>query len=256
MTTTLPLSISASAADRVLSDLRIKRPEEIDVELIAAHLGVSVLFRQLEHEEGRLLRSGSTGIIVVAQSARDSGRWRFVVAHELGHYVRHPKLDQFALCTDVDLESWYHASGHEIEANAFASELLMPEFIFKPQCDRNRPSLRDVRELADRFGTSITSTAIRFTRFSPEPCAVVLSKAGHVEWAARSDSFSFFIPRGKLLTSATYAGDLHNGRQVEDRPQLIDGSAWADGRELDLQEHSVMLVRFGAVLTFLWHKFK
>ena len=253
--TILPRSITSSAARGLIEELRIRTPEEIDVELIAAHKGLSVMFKPLVKEEGHLMRAGKIGIIVVAESARRSHKWRFVVAHEIGHFVRHPELDQLKFCTDADLEDWYRSSGHEVEANHFAAELLMPETLFKRLCDCNRPSLRDVDRLADRFCTSLTATAIRFIEFCPEPCAVVHSVGGIVQWVAKTNGFPFFIPRGMRLSRQTYAGDLHAGEAVDDRPQLIGGSGWADGRDIDLQEHSRLLGSYG-VLTMLWHKWK
>jgi hypothetical protein len=58
------------------------------------------------------------------------------------------------------------------------------------------------------------------------------------------------------LSRDTYAGDLHAGVAVEDRPQLIDGSGWLMGGGFDLQEHSIRLGNHGAVLTLLWYKWK
>jgi len=251
-----PLSIISATVTQLLDELRIQDPSEIDVELIAASKGVSVIYKPLNNEEGHLFRTDDIGLIAVDESALASYKWRFVVAHELGHYLAHPTLDQFKLCTDTDLNSWYQNSGYEPEANQFAAELLMPTPFIKPRCDVNRPSLRDVKKLAKRFQTSLTSTAIRFVEFCPEPCAVVYSTAGTVEWTSKTKNFPFFIPKGMKLTNETYAGDLHNGLEVEDRPQLIDGSGWASGREIDLQEHSVKLGRYNSVLTLLWHKWK
>jgi Zn-dependent peptidase ImmA (M78 family) len=254
--TSLPRSVTASAANRLLEELKIRQPEEIDIELIAAHQGLSILFKPLRKEEGHLIHAGSVGIIVVAEAARGSGKWRFVVAHEIGHFVRHPKFDQLRYCTDADLHNWRRSGGHEVEANDFAAELLMPQSLFEKLCDCNRPSLREVDKLSALFQTSLTATAVRFVQFCPEPCAVVYSVNGIVEWASPTRSFPFFIPRGMRLTSETYAGDLHAGIAIEDRPQLIGGSGWADGCDIDLQEHSRMLGRYGAVLTLLWHKWQ
>ncbi|WP_160174504.1 ImmA/IrrE family metallo-endopeptidase, partial [Archangium violaceum] len=113
------------------------------MELIANHLNVLVKRRAIQQEEGRLLRAGNHGVIVVSEAAFNSSKWRFVVAHELGHFLRHPASDNFSVCTDGNLGD-YASSGRETEANDFASELLMPESLFKKLCDRNRPSLRDV----------------------------------------------------------------------------------------------------------------
>jgi hypothetical protein len=48
----------------------------------------------------------------------------------------------------------------------------MPETLFVFRCDRNRPCLKDVREPATAFETSLTATVLRFVRFAPEPCGL------------------------------------------------------------------------------------
>ncbi len=253
-----PASIARSAAQRVLTDLRIRKPREIDVELIAAHHGIQVRHRLLHHEEGHLVRAGKRAIIVVDSRHKGSEKERFTIAHELGHFFRHANVDQvdLSLCTSKDLNDWYSTSGFEPEANVFAAELLMPEFLFARRCDRNKPCLNDVRELADEFRTSLTATAIRFVEHSHEPCAVVHSTKGVIDWARRTRDFAFLPARGERLTTSTYAGDLFAGKPVDDRPQLVDGSAWPGGVDIDLQEHSMRLGSYPSVLTMLWHRYR
>lgn len=208
----------------------------------------------MRHEEGRLLRTQKLGIINVSDDAFTSNKWRFVVAHELGHFLRHPNNDNFEACTRGDLSN-YTGIGRETEANDFASELLMPEVLFKKACDRNRPSLRDVGELAERFKTSLSSTALRLVLFAPEPCAVVHSTDGIVDWLDWSPNFRLGIRKRTKLDRRTYAGDLFAAKPVDDRPSQVDGDAWSDSRwasEVDLFEHS-RKVSPNSVLTFLWH---
>ena len=129
---------SVSAARLVIADLQIRAAKEIDVDLIAAFHGILVRRSDLQHEEGRLLRAGSRGIINVDERAYSSNKWRFVVAHEIGHFLRHPSGDDFQACTKGDLSN-YAGSGREPEANDFASELLMPKVLFEKLCDRTAP---------------------------------------------------------------------------------------------------------------------
>ena len=251
-----PNPVAVAVARKVISSLRICRPKEIDIELIAAHYGILVRKRSLEHEEGRLLRAGQYGIMRVADEAYNSKKWRFVVAHEIGHFLRHPNTDDFEACTRGDLSN-YLGSGREAEANDFASELLMPQVFFEKRCDRNRPTLRDIAELADEFETSLTATALRFVLFSPEPCAVVHSTNGTVDWADSSRDFRLMIQKGRKLSSRTYAGDLFCGKTVTDRASQVDGDAWSDSQwasRFDLQEHS-RKISATSVLTFLWHRY-
>lgn len=224
------------------------------MELIAAHHDILVRRMRMQHEEGRLLRTAKHGIINVSDDAYTSNKWRFVVAHEIGHFIRHSDNDNFEACTRGDLSN-YAGSGREAEANDFASELLMPAALFRKRCDRNRPCLRDVGELAEEFKTSLTATALRFVLFAPEPCAVVHSTDGVVDWIDWSSSFRLAIRKGTRLDGRTYAGDLFAGKHVEDRPSQVDGDAWSISREaadIDILEHS-RKVSPRSVLTFLWH---
>jgi Zn-dependent peptidase ImmA (M78 family) len=63
----------------------------------------------------------------------------------------------------------------ETEANFFAAELLMPEFLFKPCC-RGIPSIRHISSLAERFRTSTLATAFQYWEYTSEPVALVLSE--------------------------------------------------------------------------------
>src|SRR5690606_21859830 len=151
---------AAKRAREVVTELGIRDPEELTVELIAAHYGAMTFYRPLRNEEGRLLRKGGRGIIVVADGLAGTPRARFVAAHELGHFLLHEGIDQYSLCQTADLTE-YRSHGIEAGANQFAAELLMPEPFFAPLCDRNRPCLDDLVELSKRFATSLMATAFR-----------------------------------------------------------------------------------------------
>jgi Zn-dependent peptidase ImmA (M78 family) len=249
-----PDPLAVRDARDLIAELQIRKPDEIDVELIANHRGLLVQKRPLTQEEGRIVHSGGVGVITVSERAFKSMKWRWVIGHELGHFHRHPEVDQYALCTATDLNAG-QGTGRESEANDFAAELLMPEFLFKKRCDRNHPTLKDVRELADEFQTSLTATAMRFVHYAPEPCAVVQSTRGAVDWCAWSESFRLGIRKGARLNSRTYAGDLFSGKVVGDYSQQVNGDAWSDSEwasGIDLFEHSIK-VSSASVLTMLWH---
>jgi hypothetical protein len=134
----------------------------------------------------------------------------------------------------------------------------MPTDLFRKKCERSRPSFRDVDALALEFGTSLTATALRFVQFASEPCAVVHSSKGVVDWLSWSADFRIFIKKGTRLTNRTYAGDLFAGTRVDDRATQVDGDAWSDASwaaDIDLFEHS-RKVASDSVLTFLWHEYK
>ncbi len=243
----------------LVEDLRIRDASEIEIDLIAAHLGLHVIFKPLANEEGHLVRNGAGGLIVVNDAARDTAKWRWVIAHEIGHFRQHRGADQFEACTDRDIHTWYVKSGVEAQANAFAAELLMPEILFKHRCEISRPSLTQIGELASAFQTSLSATALRFIAFSPEPCAVAHSTSGEIDWWASTDDFGFTLKKGFKLSNKTYAGDLFDGRSAPRQPLTVDGESWSDDSRAgarDVYEHSVLLGRFGSTLSLLSHAYE
>lgn len=101
----------------------------IDVFLIANNKGIDIIPGDLGDISGLLFRDGSRITIGVNQNHSET-RKRFTIAHEIGHLILHGdqplhvdkvfavKLRSHVSSEAVDLE--------EIEANAFAAELLMP----------------------------------------------------------------------------------------------------------------------------------
>lgn len=89
----------------------------------------------------RLVRQGKRGIIRTKSGIREDGRRRFAIAHELGHWFLHEKESQVFVCTAEQMRD-YKGSPVEVEANLFASELLMPTCLFRPLADNATPSLR------------------------------------------------------------------------------------------------------------------
>jgi Zn-dependent peptidase ImmA (M78 family) len=246
-------------ARRLLTELGIEAPDQLDqldVEDIAAHKGAAVMKRDLAGCDGRLLRSGDDALIVVDSRAYQSAKWRFTIAHELGHLLLHKDIDSLKLCTERDMND-YSGSGREQEANEFAAELLMPKAIFGRCCDEvKRPSMTHVRNLATRFATSLSATALRFVECTAEPCAIVYTEGDRIKWWAKNDGFGLWIERGEKVSQDTYAYDLAHGKHVDDRMQLTDGRAWCDESRADdvkLHEHPMALPTLGAVITLLWH---
>jgi hypothetical protein len=57
--------IGLTPAERVLQELGISEPTEIDLEAIAFHLGARVRFRRLEGCEARIIGCNDTAIITI-----------------------------------------------------------------------------------------------------------------------------------------------------------------------------------------------
>jgi hypothetical protein len=238
----------ALKAREIVKTLGIRDAKDIDVEAIAAHFDLIVLKGMLSGAQGRLVRNSKGGVVRLRSDLEQVARRRFVVAHELGHHLLHPS--RVAFCAEGDLVRYEPGNG-ETEANAFAAELLMPRRLFEPDCDAV-PSLERVALLAQKFGATLTATAIRFVELAPESCAVVWSEAGKVKWAITGREFPF-IRFGQVLSSYSHAHDAFRGRPLPTSPQPVPADAWTD-RSGELIEDSRYFDRFGAVLTLLWRR--
>src|SRR4051794_17856165 len=101
------MSAGTDRARSVARDLRastgIESPADLDLERLAAHLGVMVLWGPLAREEGHILHADRFAIARIDERLRGSPRGRFVVAHEIGHRLLHREVDHFARCTGEEM---------------------------------------------------------------------------------------------------------------------------------------------------------
>lgn len=110
------------------------------------------------------------GTAVVGVNSIDSpSRQRFTIAHELGHLILHVELD---LHVDkhfpIGLRSETSAKGvddHEIEANQFAAELLMPSEWIRREVEllRGTDVDRAISKLAEKYEVSTEAMSIRLS---------------------------------------------------------------------------------------------
>lgn len=257
-----PLSrkvIPQAEARRILGDLFIGAPHEIVLELISAAYDILVRESPLSGAEARLVRTNRCGVITVRSDLTPPGRKRFAIAHELGHFFLHPQTKQLKLCTDKDMSIWReNYLCEESEANAFAAELLMPEFLFAPLLKGKDPEFDFVRELADLFNATLTATALQFIRLTREPCTLVYSDGKTRGWTYSSRNFNsdFRITNRHQIHQYTCAYDLLRKRSNRERADNVPAGAWLDGYNPEgretVSEDSILLGSYGAVLSLIW----
>jgi hypothetical protein len=231
-----------SPAERVLQELGITDPREIDLEAIAWHLGVRIKLAELDGCEARIIGCHGRAIIRVDSRSRPRRR-RFSIAHELGHWRHH--RGRMLVCRAEDIGSHNQATP-EIErvADGYAADLLLPRYLFVPLARRyTKLNFRIVRELADLFDTSLTATAIRLVESRHSPAMLVCHGLQGRKWFTPSpDVPPRWFPRYDL-DPESFAFDLLFGDGHEQaHPRLIGADAWFDRHEAgryELQEHSV-----------------
>jgi hypothetical protein len=74
------------STEALLSELGMSRPEEIDVDAIASHLGVSVVCEPLRWIDAVLHVDGGRAVISV-NASKPEGRRRFSIAEKVGHWL-------------------------------------------------------------------------------------------------------------------------------------------------------------------------
>jgi Zn-dependent peptidase ImmA (M78 family) len=117
---------------KLLNDSMIYLPA-VDVEKIAKQQNIQLRREDLKDISGLIFRDGNQ--VIIGVNERDAvNRQRFTIAHELGHFFLHTQnplfidksIDKVATIKLRNQVSSEAVSLEEIEANAFAAELLMP----------------------------------------------------------------------------------------------------------------------------------
>lgn len=151
-------------AVQILKTLKIAQPP-VPLEQIAQYAGVEVLYKPAEQDISGFVYRHDNEVVIGINEDHPPTRQRFTLAHELGHLLLHDKdffIDHFEKFRNV--KSSQAVDPDEIEANAFAAELLMPEeFIFRDisQLDDNLTVDAAIKQLADRYFVSEKSMRIR-----------------------------------------------------------------------------------------------
>ncbi len=247
-------SLALLRANTIIQSLQIRHPSEIDIIDIAMERGAYVRERLIDGAEAWLVRKGKRAIITVNSRLSEQGRKRFAIAHELGHFELHGD-SQLLVCSDEDMYEWNESKAQEIEANEFASCVLMPEGIFSRYIKREAPNMDEVSELASEFQVTLTATGLRYVQLSPEPCALAITKNCALKWYRKSDSFGFHLKVREKLSPDTYAFDFFDGSELPVKPRKVPANAWIAGDvdpDGEITEHSVALKSYGVVLSLLW----
>lgn len=252
-----------NSAQRLIDELGINERSDLELlEQIAWERGALVTDKKLDGAEARIVIVGRRAIITVSSTIDDPHRRRFSIAHELGHLEMHRRENKVALCTNDDLDDWATRRSNmnlEQEANEFASALLMPDKFFTPLCEDREPSLDLIADLAEKFNTSLTATALRFTYFAIDACAIVYSKDGRIKWFQGSNEFyelGFFVDVRSKLDPDTMAARYFQGLSLPERQRNVPASTWLVSgnyqRTALIREQSWPMPSYHSVISLLW----
>lgn len=143
----------------------------VPVEKIARRLGVQIKYAPLDGDISGMAHIRDGVSVIGVNNLHHPNRQRFTLSHELGHLVLHASelerqvhLDRGSLYRDsVSSEG---TNIHEVTANAFASELLMPRRLIDIAVDAgvDMEDEEQVGRLARRFRVSMAAMYFRLSR--------------------------------------------------------------------------------------------
>ena len=233
----------------------VVEPDHIDLDAIAAAEGVAVRYRPLSGCEARLVVVDDRGIISVRHDAANIGRQRFSLAHELAHWMR-DRHSGGALCSSDDISpSDLGARSKETEANAYASQLVLPDYLVAPRATALAPTLDAAQTLAKTFKSSMTAAAIKLVRHVPVPAWVVCHRPNRAGWFIRGRAAppDLFVITAELHHDSPAFALLYGNQGGRTPIHLEPASRWLSGpvtRGKDVQCQSMRLPE-GSVLTIL-----
>lgn len=220
-------------AEVLLQHLGISQPSDIDLEVIAWHLGLKVKYRELTSCEARIVAMGDRGIVTI-DNRKLPERQRFSLGHELGHWHHH--RGKCLICRSDEIGGWGgKAIDPERVADGYASDLLMPWYLFKSALrTTKRPTLSFLRELKATFGVSLTAAAFRIIDSDHFPMMLIIhgEKRRRMFRASRSVPSRWF-PKDELDQDSQAFDMLYGKAQERSQPIKIGADAWFDRHDAD-----------------------
>jgi len=252
---------SQNHAIELLNSLGWKQPGDLSIEEIALSSGAYIKYSEMNKCEGRILMNKNNSIITVNSKIKYQPKINFIIAHEIGHLTMHRDISYLFSDTKQTLQQWLARGSHEIEANEFASELLMPSKLFKERIKGNKLSLDLIKDTANYFGASQTATFLKYKDIGDYDVSIIYLENSRVVWKQESENFPLkFIPKGFNAPEQSNCGDFFKGLPIEEIPVAIDALDWFpndfnidDYLDLELYEQCFK-VSDNSIICCLWVK--
>ena len=135
----------------------------VNIERIVKELGIEIGYAPSAKYSGMLIRKSDGKVLMGINNSESTGRMRFTIAHELGHFILFPKEN-----VNIDYRNKEYSSKKpkkEKIADFFAANLLMPEsFVqmdFKQVTSDGIFFENNLIQLADKYKVSVEAMRYR-----------------------------------------------------------------------------------------------
>ncbi len=182
-------------------------------------------------------------------------RKKFTYAHELGHVC----LDGGNLnsCQQSDINCFKRLDPSEINANTFASHLLLPESLIKDKIKGIEPSWDEISKLSKITQTSLITAATRFIELTDHICLLaVIGENKCIKYFKKSQSwFLHFDMNSRIIATESCTHKSFLRKESSDFTN-IQANLWIDDKRVSpdaqLLEWSLPINSYREVLTLLW----
>ncbi|SFF03255.1 ImmA/IrrE family metallo-endopeptidase [Spirosoma endophyticum] len=255
--------VIAELAETIAATYFKKAP--IEPALIADEEGISYCYGHYQNSFDGLLHCQEEHFHIFLNldrlGERDWPRTRFTFGHELGHYFideHRNELLSGKTPAHPSFNKLFQKNPVEIEADYFASCLLMPADFFRNFCVRSILNEALLENLSKHFQTSLSSTIFRYYNLNISPIAIIMSKAGKVEKVMATSDFKFWgrPVKGSPIPPTTVAGEYYTqGKKYDSTEQLFADDWFTDknAEQIQLYEKCYYLAN-NSVISLIWIK--
>jgi len=202
--TTLIVERAKQLVNRLIEERGHDKPPFLPGEFARLQGIKQIVKADLGETSAVLLRFHDGPVIKVNQN-HNLARQNFSCAHEIGH-ILFSELKLRRYIRSIEYRTFNPGGEREARTRAIerlcnvaATELLMPEFVFRKYLSGFGISINSIERLANIFRVSLQTAAIRIAEVSTEPCLALL-------WRSQQRA------RSKGLRLAWYVGPGRNSR--------------------------------------------
>jgi hypothetical protein len=257
-------------AQKLLANCGLDEITDLSMDLFVAGIDAILIEEELKHCDGKIIFGNSKAIIKVNSQIQFQERKRFVAAHEIGHLIMHKNMqlpdDTFHSFNIIaGMEKALKFGKQELEANEFASELLMPEKLFLNAAKGKKFTPLLIKHLAERFKVSLTATVFRYLQFDElHPLCLVFIENGIVKYWKKSDDLKVWLgdytrlaPPPDSVASEYLNKDYEFLYKLEGKAQTLSKSTWFtlneyDTDDTDFYEYCIPTRKYKTILSIIW----
>ncbi len=255
-------------AKQLLDECGLDEITDIEMDLFVSGLDAILIEEEMNNCDGKIIFGKNKTVIKVNSLIPYEHRKRFAIAHEIGHLIMHKDYelpeDTFENLNIVEgMENALKNGKQELEANEFASELLMPERLFIQEAKGKTFSPTLIKNLSERFNTSLTATIFRYLSLDLHPICLVFIQNGKVKFWKKSGDLKVWVedynrlpPPSDSVASEYIESDYDFIYKLDDKVQTISKSTWFRlndyDEDSDFYEYCIPTKNYKTILSIIW----